>query len=246
MQLENPSYDPNLYQTFVPQDAVQQYVNSYGGPYPPDNAADGGHIVASGPENTAPSAPGFVQSGFPVGSGFPAGPSFSTATGFPVGFPNVQFGSTGYPNPGGFSIQSGYEGFLVPAIHHPPTPPYGVFMDILRAIIPYPRNIISLIMRSGSYLLGTVGVVLFGGAVTTAVCTLTPLCTISFAALPLLGLRDTPIAKTINETLSKEITSDRVKRAAEFVWTALRKYQQLQVGSTKEIPVVKTGSSSET
>lgn len=34
MQLiENPSYDPSLYTSFVPQDAVQQYVSHYGGPY---------------------------------------------------------------------------------------------------------------------------------------------------------------------------------------------------------------------
>lgn len=31
--IENPSYDPNLYSSFVPQDAVQQYVSHYGGPY---------------------------------------------------------------------------------------------------------------------------------------------------------------------------------------------------------------------
>lgn len=31
--IENPSYDPSLYTSFVPQDAVQQYVSHYGGPY---------------------------------------------------------------------------------------------------------------------------------------------------------------------------------------------------------------------
>lgn len=29
--LENPAYDPNIYQQFVPQDAVQKYVQSYNG-----------------------------------------------------------------------------------------------------------------------------------------------------------------------------------------------------------------------
>lgn len=31
--IENPAYDPSLYTSFVPQDAVQQYVSHYGGPY---------------------------------------------------------------------------------------------------------------------------------------------------------------------------------------------------------------------
>lgn len=184
--LENPSYDPNMYQNFVPQDAVQQYVNSYGGPYAP-----GGHAV-----------------GYPV----------------PYG--------GGY-GPGGFALQTGYEGFLVPQIP-PPPPPGPNVLDIFRNQLPNGRTVMSMLMRSGTYLLSSIGVVLFGGAVTTAICSLTPLCTITFAALPFLGLRESLTSKTIKESIASEITSDRVRRAAEFVRTALEKYNQIQEDITKE------------
>lgn len=101
-----------------------------------------------------------------------------------------------------------------------------------------------MLMRSGTYLLGSIGVVLFGGAVTTAICTLTPLCTISFAALPFLGLRESLTTKTIKESIANEITSDRVRRAAEFVRTALEKYNQIQEDMNKETKNVVSSSSS--
>lgn len=163
-----------MYHNFVPQDAVQQYVSSYGGPYPPN-----------------------------YGAGIPFG------------------GPLGYPNPAGFAIQSGYEGFLVPSIPPPPPPGPG-FLEFFAQILPFPRTITSLFMRSGSYILSALAAVLMGGAVTTAVCTMTPLCSITFAALPLIGLRGTV------EKVGAELTTDRVKRAAEFVKNALEKYQKMQ------------------
>lgn len=180
-----------MYQNFVPQDNVQQYVNSYGGPYAP-----GGHAV-----------------------GYPA----------PYGGPGGYGGGYGP----GFAVQTGYEGFLVPQIPPPPPPGPG-FMDIFRSQLPYPRTVMSMLMRSGTYLMSSIFVVLVGGALTTAICTLTPLCTISFAALPFLGLRESLTSKTIKESIASEITSDRVRRAAEFVQTALNKYNQMQEDVNKE------------
>lgn len=184
--LENPSYDPNLYQNFVPQDNVQQYVNSYGGPYAPN-----AHAV-----------------GYPI----PYGPGYG-------------------PSP--YGVQSGYEGFLIPQIAPPPPPPPS-FLENFRNILPFPQTVMSMFMRSGTYLLSSIGVVLFGGAVTTAICTFTPFCTITFAALPFLGLRESLTSKTIKESIASEITSDRVRRAAEFVRTALEKYNQIQEDINKE------------
>lgn len=179
-----------MYQNFVPQDNVQQYVNSYGGPYAP-----GGHAV-----------------GYPVPYGGGYGPG------------------------AGLAFQSGYEGFLMPHIPQipPPPPPGPGLMDIFRSSLPYSRTVTSMLMRSGTYLMNSIFVVLFGGAVTTAICTLTPLCTITFAALPFLGLRESLTSKTIKESIASEITSDRVRRAAEFVRTALEKYNQIQEDISKE------------
>lgn len=141
-----------------------------------------------------------------------------------------------YPNPGGFSVQTGYEGYLVPSypapIIPPPVPgPYigagGGPFDYLRDIMPYPRTIFGAITKTGGWLLGAIGVVLFGGALTTGICTFTPLCTITFAALPFLALRDT--AKKFSDVIDIDAdTVDRVRRAADFVQAALEKYNKLQ------------------
>lgn len=215
--LENPSYDPQLYQNFVPQENVQQYVSSYAGhhPFGPPSGHGGidpysihgptGYSMAPGPSGP--------YAGIPYGPGFPGGP-------------------------GAFTVQSGYEGFLVPSVIPPPPPPpfQGAF-GLLRNLMPMPNSLISLLMRSGGYIFNSLAVVLFGGAVTTALCTLTPLCTITFAALPLLGLRDTTTA--LQKALGQEITSERVARAAEFVGTALVKYQTLQAEQEKQMAVEK-------
>ncbi|XP_037030738.1 uncharacterized protein LOC119070489 [Bradysia coprophila] len=196
--LENPNYDSGVYPNYGPQDNVQQYVSSYGGPY----------------------APGVNAVGYPIYGG-------------------------GY-GPSGFGVQTGFEGYYVPSgvpIPPPPPPPGPAIWDLFRNNLPYPRTMLSMLMRSGTYLLSSIGVVLFGGAVTTAICTFTPLCTISFAALPLLGLRETLNSKTIKESIASEITSDRVRRAAEFLRTALEKYNQIQEDTSKEAKSEAAGTS---
>lgn len=81
--------------------------------------------------------------------------------------------------------------------------------------------------------MGGAGVMLFGGILTTAVCTLTPLCSITFPfAIPFLTLRET--AKTLSNVIDLDAdTADRVQRAADFVQVALEKYNKLQA-TTKE------------
>lgn len=227
-----------MYQTFVPQDSVQQYVTSYGGPYAPSGAG-----APVEPYSIAATGPGGIGD-----NGGPGGPvGLIGGGGFPVNGPGgIPPYGPGFPGgPAGFSVQTGYEGFLVPSFPPPPPPPAG-FFDILGSIIPNPRSIVSLFMRSGSYLINALAVLFFGGAVTTAVCTFTPLCTISFAALPFLGLRDT--AKTIKDTIGNELTSDRVARAVEFVKNAVAKYHKMQSevdDKTKTKKVPETNNSKE-
>ncbi|CAD7085289.1 unnamed protein product [Hermetia illucens] len=180
--LENPAYDPSLYQSFIPQDAVQQYVNQFGSPY---------------------------------GS-----------------YPSV------YQNPG-FAVQTGYEGYLVPTIPQPEesTSLTSIGFSLLQGFLS--RSIIGWLTRAASYLVSALGVVVFGGALTTAICTFTPVCSITFAALPFLRLKET--AKDITKTLGAEITADRVRRTAELVKEAIEKYSEMQkeFGAIEESSVQK-------
>lgn len=154
----------------------------------------------------------------------------------------------GYPfygNPAGYAVQSGYEGYLVPSFPPPapiPPPPPGALLgpggpgpfDFLGEFLPYPRTILSTVTRTGGWLLGGVGVMLFGGVLTTAVCTLTPFCSITFPfTIPFLTLRET--AKTLTHVIDLDAdTADRVRRAADFVQAALEKYNKLQAVSKEE------------
>lgn len=171
--IDTSNYDHQNY-----QDAVQQYVNSYGG------------VAGGGPYQ----------------------------------------GYSGYPNNGGFSVQSGYEGYLVPsypvATPRPVATNPGTFSAIQK-MLPHRQTVYSGMTKTVGMLIQSLGVVFFGGAITTAICTFTPLCTISFALpfLPLLALRTT--AKKIVENLDPK-TSERVRRAADFVQTAIEKYNEMQ------------------
>lgn len=170
--LDNPSYDPNIYQTFVPQDAVQQYVQQYGGQYMPQTAY-----------------------------------------------------SSNY-DPAGFTVQTGYEGFLVPA--EPPAQSSSLFPALIRSL-PLPKSIATLIMKVGAFLISSVGVVVAGGFLTTLLCTFTPVCKIALLA-PIFGIaKNNQVAETIAETVAENVTAERVKRAAEFVRNALEKYAQLNM-----------------
>lgn len=91
----------------------------------------------------------------------------------------------------------------------------------------------SFIGRSIAFLMGLIGVTVFGGGVTTAICTFTPLCSISFA-LPFVGLRTT--AKQLVDAME----GDASERAG-FLLAALDKFEKLQktFSATPETPDTK-------
>lgn len=150
-----------------------------------------------------------------------------------------------YPNPGAYAVQSGYEGYLVPSFPEPAPAAVapsnflaetevGPF-ELLGEFLPSSRTVLSLISRLSSWLFGGLGTVAMGGLITTGICTFTPLCSISFAALPFalpftlpfLTLRDT--AKTLGNAIEIDAdTAERVRRAADFVQAAMEKYNKLQ------------------
>lgn len=111
-----------------------------------------------------------------------------------------------------------------------------------------PRSIALLLIRSASFLLSTIGVVLFGGVLTGALCALTPLCTLTIAGIPFVSLRQSAAnglqtvlggtgvepAKLVAAAVataadgSVSPTGTRIARAARLVGSAIAKYQEMQ------------------
>lgn len=104
--IDNPAYDPNMYSSFVPQDSVQQYVNSYGG------GAGGAGFGGVGGGYGGPGFGGAV--GTPYAGGY--GPID------PAGFA-VQSGYEGYlvPSfpPGGYNYLRPFNGIFKSLLPHP-------------------------------------------------------------------------------------------------------------------------------
>lgn len=71
-----------------------------------------------------------------------------------------------------------------------------------------------------------VGIVFFGGAITSFICAFTPLCTLTFIGLPLSLLRKE--TKEMAQKIASEVTPERIKRASDLLQLAFDKYQQIQ------------------
>ncbi|KAH8306475.1 hypothetical protein KR018_012420 [Drosophila ironensis] len=143
-----------------------------------------------------------------------------------------------YPYPGPIVVQTGYEGFLVPAnaavssdtttVVATATPadsssssnPLLAFASKL-----IPSILVSTLFRIAAVVLSAVGIILFGGAITNALCRITPICDIPARAVNILR---TGGPQDVGRMLAEEMTPERVRRASEFVRNAIRKYQQLQ------------------
>jgi len=112
--LNNQAYDPTLYSSFVPQDAVQQYVSQYG---------------------------------------------------------------TGYAG-------QALEGFLIPTLKQTDLAPLvtPTFITILKSLLPGPKLVFAILAKLVALTASAIGVVFFGGAITSFVCAFTPLCTITSSA----------------------------------------------------------------
>lgn len=151
--------------------------------------------------------------------------------GYPHDYMPAQWISYGPPPPPIMyaPIQTTYEGYIVPAEAHP-TPEFKSALTIIKEFLPLPRSLVGVFAKASVLLFSLMGVIVFGGAITTAICSFTPLCTISFAAIPFLGLRNNPISKSEDSTTTSNI--DRVRRAAELFNTAIEKFDKIQKQST--------------
>lgn len=144
-------------------------------------------------------------------------------------------------------VQTEY-GILVPdgppSPHHdsdillpPPHPPSAFdLVDLLRDLVP--RGIAFLLAKWSAFIVSLFSLVAFGGIVTTAICSFTPLCTISFAALPFAALRNSIASKQDENGAAGLGSIDRVRRAVEFVSSAIEKYDKLQQTATARKPRV--------
>lgn len=79
--------------------------------------------------------------------------------------------------------------------------------------------------KIGFWLLGLALLLLLGGATTTAVCALTPICTISFLGLGAFSKEQTRAL----------ITQDRLDQATQFVHDAIDKFSKIQSRIAKEV-----------
>jgi hypothetical protein len=119
------------------------------------------------------------------------------------------------------------EGFLIPTFDRPEynIAPSPTFITILRSFLPGPKIILAIFAKLVALLASAVGVVFFGGAITSFLCAFTPLCTITFFGRPLSVLRQE--TKDIVEKIGEELTAERVKRAADLFRLAMDKYQNM-------------------
>lgn len=140
---------------------------------------------------------------------------------------------------------SGYQGYLLPDQQQQPEQTENETIEAdeenplnteLAALMPSLRQVGSIIGRSLAFIFGLFGVTVLGGGITTAICTLTPLCTISFA-LPFIGLRTT--VKELSVVASKSLaddSSDKVARTVNLLQSAMKKFQEKSVDATKNEP----------
>lgn len=199
---------------FMPQKPITQYLNTNGGPYPPN-----------APNGMTPAWSQFLS----------------------------QYGGLPYPIPMWVPTQTEYEGFLVPvqmknqpptspAFPTVPTPstaaqPYTVessntmaskspsadIVAALRNILP--PSVLYFLINWGSIIVNSFSIIVFGGIMTTAICSLTPLCTISLGTIPF-AFRSQFVGKSTNQT--EPSTVERVRRAAEMLSSAMETYEELQ------------------
>lgn len=159
-------------------------------------------------------------------------------------------------NPGAFAVQSGYEGYLVPAPPQAAVEEKAVvpksnnelpFIGSIQSTITSLTNSLPVSMRSFAsqafaVISALLGATLVGGGLTTAICTFTPLCTISFAlpftrssfrslAAPFVGEANVEILDSTLARLSKMQDKEKVEIAAK----SSGKSEAIDVTSTKSL-----------
>lgn len=232
-----------------PDGPVQQYVNSNGGPYYPSdnpypNIYSYPYYFAQYPNPQQPNMPQ-PNMNQPIGQ-----------SNFNLNQQNMQQSNV----PSFYvPMSTEYEGFLVPVQtlvppssnaqqqqqhqpqqpqmkNNPPrldnkvTPARNIFDLAVALQSVLPPHMLQLIVTWGSFILNSISVMVFAGLITSAICSLTPICTISFGVLPLSLQKQFTIGKMASANGTDVSTIQRVRRAAEMFTNALDKYEKLQKG----------------
>lgn len=165
------------------------------------------------------------------------------ASGYPYAYGG--FGPYADGSQGAFAVQSGYEGYIVPADQYykqnkavavaPSTPN---LLETVSSFVPSLRSVTTIASRFFSVLFGLLGVTVTGGGITLAICQFTPLCTLT---IPLLGLGLTKAARSDGQRVAiaddlKTATADRVEDIAGMVLKAVDTVKQLHESYASQAP----------
>lgn len=156
--LANPNYNPSLYEQFIPQAAVQEYVNSYGGSYYPSNPIFGYNVLAPTPWVISPPHPPLP----PPMPYYPNAPVFvrSSDNQYDILLPSDS------------ATQSERE------TRHTTTMNSNSF-STLRRLLTWPFEIISMFNNLGTVILALLGVFIFSDSILSSFCAYVPICSIN-------------------------------------------------------------------
>lgn len=120
-----------------------------------------------------------------------------------------------------------FESIIIPATAlEPKADPINSMDTIFGPLAPVIATLISVVAKIGGTLLSIAGVVIFGGIITSVFCSFTPFCRVSFLETPVNQLKNNTV-ETL-ENIGTQVTTDRIRRAAEFVTAAIEKFEHLQ------------------
>lgn len=137
-----------------------------------------------------------------------------------------------YPSAGPFpqyteAFIPSFESIIIPATAlEPKVEPVSAIETIFGPLTPVVATLLSVVAKIGGTLLSIAGVVIFGGIVTSVFCTFTPFCRMSFLETPVNQFKNGTAEALDN--IGTQVTTERIRRAAEFVTAAIEKFEHLQ------------------
>lgn len=108
---------------------------------------------------------------------------------------------------------------------------------LLQALLP--PSVLQLIVTWSSFVFNSFSIIVFAGLITSAICTITPICTLTFGALPMSFQRQFPIPNMTYANGTEVSMSQRVRRATKMLSTAFEKYDKLQKNVESTVKTLK-------